>query len=178
MEGEDPRRLYATQKRDGCEPRRSLPASLAENLIGGDGDARGEVERADERREDGDGDEAVAIALEELGREPGGLASEDEDDVVGGAEWRIPEEPRSGGVEEEGLTERGELALEGAPVGPDAEGDVFPVVEASALDFAFVEGEAEWFDEVEGSAGGEAGAAGVAGVPVDFGVEEDDVEGH
>lgn len=52
---------------------------------------------------------------------------------------------------------------------------MLPVIETGALDLSLVEGESEWLDEVQGGAGRQAGATGVAGVPVDLGVNEDDV---
>jgi hypothetical protein len=67
------------------------------------------------------------------------------------------------------------LALEGVPVVPDADVDVFPVVETGSLHLPVVEREAERPDEVKGGTDRKAGAAGVAGVPMDFRVDEDDV---
>ena len=53
---------------------------------------------------------------------------------------------------------------------------MLPVVEAGAFDFLFVEGKAERFDEVQSRADREACATGVAGVPVDFGIDENDMK--
>ena len=52
---------------------------------------------------------------------------------------------------------------------------MLPVIQSRALDFALVEREAEWFDEMQRRAGREAGASRVTGIPVDFGVNENDV---
>ena len=46
-----------------------------------------------------------------------------------------------------------------------------PVVEPGPLHLAFIERKAKWFDEVQNSAGGEAGTACVSGVPVNFGMQ-------
>ena len=65
-----------------------------------------------------------------------------------------------------------------APPGPWAQVDVFPVVEAGAAHLALVKREPERLDQVQRGAGGEAASAGVAGVPVDLGMHEHDVDGH
>ena len=79
------------------------------------------------------------------------------------AERRVPEESRRLRREEIWLAERRQLALERLPARPDAQVDVLPVVEAGAFHLALVEREAERLDEMQRGAGGEAGAAGVAG---------------
>ncbi len=61
------------------------------------------------------------------------------------------------------------MALEGLPVGPEAGQDVGPVVEAGATELFGLQGEAERLDQMEASPGRQAGAADVAGVPVDLG---------
>jgi hypothetical protein len=54
--------------------------------------------------------------------------------------------------------------------------DVLPIVEASTLHFTFVERKPERLDEVKCRAGREAGASGVAGVPVNLRMNENDVK--
>jgi hypothetical protein len=51
-----------------------------------------------------------------------------------------------------------------------------PVVKPGAAARLFGDVETEGVDEVEGAAGGDAGAADVAGVVGDFGFVEDDLE--
>ena len=53
---------------------------------------------------------------------------------------------------------------------------MFPVIEAGALHLAFVEREAEWLDQVQRGAGGEAGATGVARVAGDLGRHQHDLQ--
>jgi hypothetical protein len=55
---------------------------------------------------------------------------------------------------------------------------VLPVIETGALDLAFIEGKAKRLDEVQRRVRGEAGTARVAGVPVNLGMNKDDVDGH
>ncbi len=55
---------------------------------------------------------------------------------------------------------------------------MLPVIEAGAAYFAFIERKAEGLDEVERGAGGETASSGIAGVPVNFRMDEDDVQGH
>ena len=55
---------------------------------------------------------------------------------------------------------------------------MLPVIESGALDLLLVERKAQGLDEMQRGAGGETGAAGVSGVPVDFRMHEDDVDRH
>ena len=109
-------------------------------------------------------------------RQAAGLAAEDQHDILSSAERRIPELARRLGREEVRLAERRQLALERVPVGPDPQVDVLPVIEAGAFDLLLVERKAERLDEMQRRAGRQAGAAGVAGVPVNLGMNEDDVD--
>src|SRR5690242_3423570 len=68
--------------------------------------------------------------------------------------------------------------MEGLPIVPYPDIDVLPVVEPRALYFLVIEREAEGSDEMEGRSGGEAGSARVAGVPVNFRMDERDVDRH
>ena len=122
--------------------------------------------------------EAIAIAFMELGRQSAGFAAEDEHGVVARTEGGVPQDARRFRREKERLAERRQLSLERAPAWPHARVDVLPVVESRAFHFALVERKTERLDEMQMRARGETGAAGVAGVPVDFGVYEDDVDGQ
>jgi len=53
---------------------------------------------------------------------------------------------------------------------------VLPVVQPGTFDLPLVERKPERFDEMKRRTGREARATGVAGVPVDFGMDEDDVD--
>lgn len=55
---------------------------------------------------------------------------------------------------------------------------MFPIVESGAFYFTVIEGEAEWLNEMQCCAGGEAGTSDVPCVPMNFGVDEDDVNGQ
>jgi hypothetical protein len=52
---------------------------------------------------------------------------------------------------------------------------MFPVVQSGTLDLPLVERKSKRFDEVERCPRSKAGSAGIAGIPVDLGVDEDDV---
>lgn len=111
----------------------------------------------------------------EIGREPARLSAEHQHDVVRGPERRIPIEPARLCREKERLPERRKLRLECLPPRPDADVDVLPVVESCAFDLPFVEREAEGLDEMECRPCCETGATGVSGIPVDLGMNKDDV---
>jgi hypothetical protein len=53
---------------------------------------------------------------------------------------------------------------------------VLPVVETSSLHLLVVERKAERFDEVQGCSGCQARPADVAGIPVNLGMNKDDVD--
>jgi hypothetical protein len=55
---------------------------------------------------------------------------------------------------------------------------VLPVVEPSAFHLAFIQRKTQWLNEVQRRACSEAGATGVPGVPVNFWMNEDDVDSH
>lgn len=55
---------------------------------------------------------------------------------------------------------------------------MLPVIEAGAFDLFFIEREAERLDQMQRGAGRETGAACITGVPVDFGMNENDVIGQ
>jgi hypothetical protein len=53
---------------------------------------------------------------------------------------------------------------------------VLPVVEAGSLHLFFVERKAQRFDQVQGRPGRQARPADVAGIPVNLGMNKDDVD--
>ena len=53
-----------------------------------------------------------------------------------------------------------------------------PIIEPCSTQLAVLERKTERLDEMQMRARGETGAAGVAGVPVNFGMYEDDVDGQ
>jgi len=112
------------------------------------------------------------------GRQASRLPAEDEYNVRGPAERSVPEQALGFCGEEIRFAEDGELALERVPVVPLAEVDVFPVVESGSAHFAVVEGKTEWLHQVQRGTGGKAGPPGVSGVPVDLGMNENDVNRH
>ena len=99
----------------------------------------------------------------QLGRQPTRFAPKDQDDTFARAEGRVPEETRGFRREEEGLAEVRQLMLECIPAWPHVQVDVLPIIEASALHLALVQGEAKWLDEVQTGARRETGSAGIAG---------------
>lgn len=106
------------------------------------------------------------------------LAPEHEDDVLRSAQWRVPEEARGLCREEERLTERRQFLLEGIPAWPHPKVDILPVVEASSLYLPFVEREPQRLHEMQRRADGEAGATRVPRVPVNLGMNQDNVQGQ
>jgi len=53
---------------------------------------------------------------------------------------------------------------------------MLPVIEAGALHLFVVERKAQRFDKVQGCSGGQASPADVAGIPVNLGMNKDDVD--
>src|SRR3954451_21235638 len=84
--------------------------------------------------------------------------------------------PRRFGAEEERLAKLVETRLEFVPRVPHYGVHPGPVVEAGPAHLPLAEEEPERPHEVEPRPGGEAGAAGVAGVPVNLRLDQDDVE--
>src|SRR6476661_237416 len=122
--------------------------------------------------------EAVAIPFMELCGQSARFASENEHCVFGRSEGSIPEHTRGFRREKKRRTQRGQMSFELVPTRPHPWMDVLPVVEARAFHFSLVERETERLDEMEVSTRGEAGASGVAGVPVNLGMNENDVDGQ
>src|SRR6185295_17042645 len=115
------------------------------------------------------------MALPDLRREPHALLAEDQHRPRGIGD--APVVAIRLGAEEERLAQVRELRLERAPGRPDARRDARPVVQPGAAHLALGEEEAQRPDEVQPRPGGQARAAGVAGVPVDLRLDEDDEEG-
>ena len=55
-------------------------------------------------------------------------------------------------------------------------GHVLPVVESGATDFSVMERKSERLDEMQLGSRGETGPPDVPGVPVDFGIDQNDVK--
>lgn len=111
-----------------------------------------------------------------LCRQPAGLAAEDQHDVLSLAYRRIPEHLLRFRREEIRLAQSRQLRFEFTPILPNAQIDVFPVIKSRTFDLLVVEREAERLDQVECCAGSETGAAGITGIPVDFGMDQYDVD--
>ena len=118
----------------------------------------------------------LAVFFQQLFRETGGFAAED--DVVVGRGLHFAVEFGAAGLDEPELGGGRKFLREGAPVGPAMPLDVLPVIHARAFELGIVELEAEGFDEMERRAGGGAEARDVAGVGRDFGFEQDEVHGE
>src|SRR5262249_45290236 len=114
----------------------------------------------------------------QLRRQAGCFTTEDKDDIGRLTERHVPEEPLRPRGEEIRSAESGKLVFERIPAWPHTGIDMFPVVEAGTLHLPFIKRKAKRFDEVQNSAGSEAGTARVSGVPVNFGMHEYDVRGH
>ena len=115
------------------------------------------------------------ISLVKFSRQHAGLTPEDKHHILRCTKRRVPEESCRLCREEIWIAECWQLLLERLPVRPDAQVDVFPVVEAGPLHLALVERKAERLDEMHGSAGGQARSARVSGIPVNLWVHEYDV---
>lgn len=118
----------------------------------------------------------LAVALVNRIRQTAGLPPEHQHDVF--REFRFCVHPDCFRAEEKRLAETRQLALEVLPRRPEPEIDVLPVIEAGAAHLALVERKAEGLDEVESGSGGEAGTPRISGVPVNLGVDENDVDAH
>lgn len=104
------------------------------------------------------------------------LTPEDQHHVPCFTKGRVPERSRGFGREEERVTKRRELFLEGCPGGPHAQGNVVPVIEAGALDLFFVKRKAQRLDQMKGCPGRQASPADIAGIPMDLWMNKDDVD--
>ena len=135
----------------------------------------GEVEGAF-ALEHGEGDERFGVLGEEGGGQAAGLFAEDE--VVAMVEQRLGEAgERAGGVGGEEPEAGGLLgAEERIPGDVLTRAQAGPVIKAGATAGLFGRVKAQWLDEVERAAGGDAGAADVAGVVGDLGFVEDDMK--
>ena len=118
------------------------------------------------------------MPLLNVGRQTFRLRAEDEHHIARLTQWCIPVESLRSRREKVRLAERFELLLERTPARPDAQVDVLPVVQARSPDLAFIERKTERLDEMQCRARGEATAARIAGVPVNFRVDENDVYGQ
>lgn len=149
---------------------------LAECFVTGDGDGAGEVEGAERfRMEAGDGE---AVWVTDCLMEPIGatMALVAEEEAIAREEGSVPEGAFGVGGKEPEPAGGGGVLLEGLKRRMDMELKLLPVIHSGAAEVFVVEGEAEGFDEVEGSGGEGAEAADVAGVLGDFRLEEDDME--
>ena len=110
--------------------------------------------------------------------QPACLPAKDKHHVVRGTERRVPQQARRFRGEEIRLTERRELLFERCPAGPHPHIDMLPVIQACTLHRTIVKREAEGLDKVQRGSDSKAGAARVAGVPVNLGIDEHDVHFH
>lgn len=68
------------------------------------------------------------------------------------------------------------MPLEVGPTAPYARLHKLPIVEPGPLELPLVERKPQRLDEVKLRSGGETGPSGIAGVPVDFWLNQNDVE--
>ena len=148
--------------------------TLPEDFVEHDAHAGRHVHRAQSGVRHGQGDEPIGVARALIGREADALPAEDHHGPRGVA--HVPVAARGVRADEEGLPQLGERRLEGGEAGPQARRHPRPVVEPGPAHLALVQGEAEGLDEVELGARSQAGASGVAGVPVDLGLHEHNVQ--
>src|SRR6185312_14414804 len=156
--------------RRGC----LAPAPLPAGLVDGERHRRRQVQRAELRVSHRDGDGLRAVARQQVLWQADALAPEDQD--RGPRVGHLLKRPHAAGGEEERRPQRRQRALEVVPARPDLGADARPVVEPGAPDLFVLEREAERTNEVQPRAGGQAGPPGVARVPVDLRLDEDDVQ--
>jgi hypothetical protein len=70
------------------------------------------------------------------------------------------------------------LLFECAPVWPDFQIDMLPVVQARALEVALGQRKSEWLDKVQRGSRRQTGSTGVPGIPVDFRVNQHHMGGR
>ena len=119
----------------------------------------------------------IGIALVKIRWQAAGLASEDQDDIVWRRRVARPTAAAWLSSRRSRVRQASAAPLEAGPARPHAQVDVLPVVEARALHLPFIQREAERLDQMQRGAGSQAGPPGVAGVPVNLGMHEDDVNG-
>src|SRR4029453_10655236 len=106
----------------------------------------------------------------ELLRQTARFAAEDQNNSAGSAKRRLPEQSFCFRGEEDGLAERRQDCFERYPLRPDAQVDVLPIIKSRTSHLAFIEREAQRFDQVECCADCETRSTGVARVPVNLGM--------
>ena len=112
---------------------------LPKDFVRGNADGGRQVQRPHVGRDHRHADEAIAVAIVEVGGQAAGFPSEHEHDVLRSSERNIPERSRGASGEKIRLTERREHAFKRRPIGPHSQVDVFPIVEARALYLSVVE---------------------------------------
>ena len=75
----------------------------------------------------------------QVSRQSTSFAPENENEVFGCTEGRVPEFASGPGGKEPWLTQRRQRVFESRPVGPHARINVLPVVQSGALYFPFIE---------------------------------------
>ena len=111
----------------------------------------------------------------ELGWQTGGLPSENQHDVWRLHQRRVPEDATALCREKVWVANGGEVFVERTPTRPYPRLDVFPIIEPGALHLALMKRKPERLDEVQRGARSQTGPARVPGVPMNFGMHEDDV---
>lgn len=127
-------------------------------------------------RQDRHRNHAIAIARVNGRRKSASLAAEHQHDIARRAERHVPEQSSPFRGEEVWLAKAREPLLEFLPTVPDAEVHVRPIVEPCSSQLALVERESERLHQMQHRAGGKTRASGIAGVPVNLGMNEHDVE--
>src|SRR5262245_13183578 len=109
---------------------------------------------------------------------PARLTAKHQHNILACPKGRIPEHTLGVRREKERGSEGRQGLIERFPARRDSQVDVLPVVETGAPDLALVEREAKRLDQVKGRPGRKTGSSRVAGVPMNFGMDENDVDGH
>jgi hypothetical protein len=148
--------------------------ALSEHFVSRNPYGGRKIEGSDGATVHGDGDESIASALADRSRMSRGLRSEKEHHAVGVGD--VPDRSLRIGGNEVRLSEPGKGLLELFEAFPQTKRDPLPVVQPRSTHLLRLEGESERLHQVKRRPGGETGAPGVSGVPVDLRGYQDHVK--